>query len=699
MQFHSPYMKFRLCPLIMAYTVAISLVLPAIAGESTATPSTAAPAAPADTSDASTSQTKAQPKKTKPLQAAGQLELEEYKKTKTIEINASQSKLFLIKNRIFRTSAGDVGIAEPVVVGENTIILLGKAAGETTIQIWDDEGGEVNITVLVGHSQDRLNSLLHEGPIAAFDRLMEQRANGSGSSKRRGKLELTKCADPREMGASNYQRKISAELEKLALILAEKSARPSAQQETQARQTATKAARPDADGKTRQDTLSFPGGETVVITSGFKTQKTSRSLDLIASQSRTFRSKNNIVRINTTDPSIAEPTAIEKNEFVLLGKAPGRTDFEIQDQLGNTLALDLRVEKRFGRLLSTFMIFGNFFKKHLDGRRNTAPFPPVAVNPLELFEQEPSETITLKPDQAQFYNSSHSLVRIALADPGNVEPLMLSATQIALIGKRPGRTTVFLWDDVGNLGALDLQVTKATSTTKANRNGSESGKTVASRNASNQQSLPATPQISANKTNTKSDSTASSSRHECEIWTGSKKDVASLVLGNDQLCNNDYTATGFPDRDALIALNNEAVKAINTTNYARAIELLEKALDWSPHYKTALVNLGIAYNNFGLSLQNKPAEAIPYFHRALYLDASNETTQENLNGLIRKLGKDPDSFSDRVALGDEATNHGDTKGSIIEYEAALKLKDEPEVRAKLNEALKKVQNSFRKPKS
>lgn len=690
MQFHSPYMKFRLCPLIMAYTVAISSVLPAIA-----VPGTAAPAAPTDASAAETRAAKAHAQKPKTLQLAGQLELEEYKKTKTIEINVSQSKLFLIKNRIIRTSAGDVGIAEPVVVGESTLILLGKAAGETTIQIWDDEGGEVNITVLVDHSPDRLNSLLHEGPTAAFDRLMEQRANGSKSSKRRGRLELTKCADPREESASNYQRKISAELEKLSQILAEKSARPSAHQETQAPQTATKAARLDADGKTRQDTLSFPGGETVVITSGFKTQKTSRSLDLIASQSRTFRSKNNIVRINTTDPSIAEPTAIEKNEFVLLGKAPGRTDFEIQDQLGNTLALDLRVEKRFGRLLSTFMIFGNFFKKHLDGRRNTAPFPPVAVNPLELFEQKPYETITLQPYQAQFYNSSHSLVRVALADPGNVEPLMLSATQIALIGKRPGRTTVFLWDDVGNVGALDLQVTKATSATKTDRNGSESGKIIASRNVSNQQSLTATPQISANETNTQSDSTASSSRHECEIWTGSKKDIASLVLGNDQLCNNNYTATGFPDSDALIALNNEAVKAINTTNYAQAIELLEKALDWSPHYKIALVNLGIAYNNFGLSLQNKPAEAIPYFHRALYLDASNQTTQENLNGLIRKLGKDPDSFSDRVALGDEATNRGDTKGSIIEYEAALKLKEDPTVRAKLAAALMSLKQTKR----
>jgi tetratricopeptide (TPR) repeat protein len=274
---------------------------------------------------------------------------------------------------------------------------------------------------------------------------------------------------------------------------------------------------------------------------------------------------------------------------------------------------------------------------------------------------------------------------------------MLSATQIALVGKRPGRTSVFLWDDVGNVGALDLQVTKATNSTKADKIGSESGKTIASRNVSSQQSLPAKQQISADKANPPSDSTASSSssrsRHECEIWTGSKKDIASLVLGKDQLCNNDYAATGFPDRDALIALNNEAVKAINSTNYARAIELLERALEWSPQYKTALINLGIAYNNFGLSLQNKPAEAIPYFHRAIYLDASNETTQENLNGLIRKLGKDPDSFSDRVALGDEATSHGDTKGSIIEYQAALKLKEEPSVRAKLAAAIANLKKS------
>jgi hypothetical protein len=53
----------------MAYTVAISSVLPAIAGESTATPSTAASA---DASDASTSATR-QPEKPKPQQAAGQL--------------------------------------------------------------------------------------------------------------------------------------------------------------------------------------------------------------------------------------------------------------------------------------------------------------------------------------------------------------------------------------------------------------------------------------------------------------------------------------------------------------------------------------------------------------------------------------------------------------------------------------------------
>lgn len=660
MQNRSQYFKCHPLPLIMAYTVAISSALPAIA-----VPNTLGKAGPGDTAgtaDASSSEIKVNPKEAKPLQATGQLELEEYKKTKTIEVNASQSKLFLTKNRIIRTSAGDVGIAEPVVVGENTLILLGKAAGETTIQVWDDEGGEAHITVLVGHSPDKLNSLLHEGPSAALDHLMEQRADGSESSKRRGKLELTKCADPREESRNDYQQKISAELERLSQILAERAAPPSAQQMTPAQTTGSIASRPNTESKPREDTLGFPGGETAVIASGFRTQKTSRTIELIASQSRTFRSKNNITKLITTDPRIAEPTAFKENEFVLLGKAPGRTDFEIQDQLGNSLALDLRVEKRFARLLSTFMIFGNFIKKHLDGRKNNSAFPAVAVSSLELFEQKPAEIISLTPYQPQFYNSTHSFVRIALADPGYVEPLMLSATQIALIGKRVGRTTMFLWDDAGNIGAFQLQVKKTKQP------------------------------ITADKANASCDFKASPKRHECEVWTGSKKDVVSLVCGNDQLCKNDYITRGFPDRDALIALNNEAVKAINATNYARAIELLERALEWSPQYEIARTNLGIAYNNFGLSLQNKPAEAIPYFHHAIFLDASNNTSKENLNGLLRKLGKDPSSFSDRVALGDKAASQGDTKGSIVEYEAALELKEDQSVRESLKKARQKLKS-------
>lgn len=667
--------------LIMAMSFALSSGAPAAA----ATGDDPIPGEATKTGKAYTEETKtttvASEQPQSKLPSAGTLELEEYKKIQPIEVNASQSKLFLIKNKIVRTSIADPGIAEPVVLAENVLVLLGKAPGETTLEIWDDMGGEVHMDVIVNHNSGPLHSLFLETPTSLFEFLRRQRSKRSKESISRGKLEIKECVDPRESKDNIYLGQIAEGL----LALSNAVAKPITTYTALAPGTQPAGKKATAKRpifKPTVDTLSVPGGQTIVITSGFKTNKTTRTLDLFASQSRTFKTKQNLAKLTTTDPAITEPIAISKNEFVLLGKVPGRTTFEMQDIFGNTLATDLNVKKQHGRLLSTLMSFSTIFTKSLNSQRHTAPIPAVVVNELELCEQIPTETITLKPNQPKFFTSRHSLVRTSLADPGHVEKVMLSANQLALIGKRPGRTTVFLWDDAGNLGALNLLVTRDATPEQAAPKSNESN---------SPQNIPPRQKAPSNNESGRSDSMASSSRIESEIWTGSKKDVISLFIGNGQDCGD--SSSGFTDTDALIRLNNEAVIAINATDYARAIELLEKALKWSPTYKTARVNLAIAYNNFGLTLQNKPAAAIPYFHRAIWLDASNETTQQNLNGLMHKLGKDPDSFSDRVALGDEATSHGDTKGSIIEFEAALKMKEDPAVRAKLSEAIKALEKS------
>src|SRR5580658_8427582 len=48
--------------------------------------------------------------------ATAEMDLYEFKKTLTFEVNASQSKLFKIQNKIVRTSIADPSIAEPVVL-------------------------------------------------------------------------------------------------------------------------------------------------------------------------------------------------------------------------------------------------------------------------------------------------------------------------------------------------------------------------------------------------------------------------------------------------------------------------------------------------------------------------------------------------------------------------------------------------------
>jgi tetratricopeptide (TPR) repeat protein len=140
-----------------------------------------------------------------------------------------------------------------------------------------------------------------------------------------------------------------------------------------------------------------------------------------------------------------------------------------------------------------------------------------------------------------------------------------------------------------------------------------------------------------------------------------------------------------------VDLNNQGVRALEAQNYPLAFQKLEAAVKQDPSYKKASSNLGIAYNNYGLGLaKNKQySEAIKYFHKAFYLDPTNLVTKKNLGIVISNLSRDPNSFQDRVDLGDEARKQArtpqDWAGPIVEYQAALMIKDDPGVREKLGD--------------
>jgi Flp pilus assembly secretin CpaC len=97
-----------------------------------------------------------------PPVVSGTVDLEEFKPSNTIELKVSQSRTFKLRNKIIRTSISDPAIAEPVVVSENQMVLLGKAPGGTTLVIWDDAGNSVAIDVKVARDYTGLQAMLRE---------------------------------------------------------------------------------------------------------------------------------------------------------------------------------------------------------------------------------------------------------------------------------------------------------------------------------------------------------------------------------------------------------------------------------------------------------------------------------------------------------------------------------------------------------
>ncbi len=157
--------------------------------------------------------------------------------------------------------------------------------------------------------------------------------------------------------------------------------------------------------------------------------------------------------------------------------------------------------------------------------------------------------------------------------------------------------------------------------------------------------------------------------------------------------------------DEAIELNNEAVAAQNRTyswknhrivgsapnlkdrDYQNIIDKFEAARKLDPASDLVRVNLGRAYNNFGLFLgarEKKWSESLKQLHHAAYLEPGNVTTVQDLDGVINcGFGMNPKSFVSRTKLGDQARTNNDLFGAVVEYRAALKLKNTAPIHKKL----------------
>lgn len=69
--------------------------------------------------------------------------------------------------------------------------------------------------------------------------------------------------------------------------------------------------------------------------------KSTNTVDLIVSKSRTFRLKNKIIRISISDPTIAEAIVVNEKDIVLLGKKPGVCSLSIWDDKGGYTRMNM----------------------------------------------------------------------------------------------------------------------------------------------------------------------------------------------------------------------------------------------------------------------------------------------------------------------------------------------------------------------
>lgn len=139
-----------------------------------------------------------------------------------------------------------------------------------------------------------------------------------------------------------------------------------------------------------------------------------------------------------------------------------------------------------------------------------------------------------------------------------------------------------------------------------------------------------------------------------------------------------YVFTSIGSMLALLISCSSSCGAENSANsippkYVKVLTKCEQQLKQAPDNLALRKKLASQYIKLAQSLKSDPYEAIRFLHKADMLTPGDPTVEDNLSEIIRKMGKNPLSFSDRAEIGRLARKKADFITAIGEYLQALQI--------------------------
>jgi tetratricopeptide (TPR) repeat protein len=146
----------------------------------------------------------------------------------------------------------------------------------------------------------------------------------------------------------------------------------------------------------------------------------------------------------------------------------------------------------------------------------------------------------------------------------------------------------------------------------------------------------------------------------------------------------------FGDLQRSCNLTYDGIYALIDRQPEDAISVLDQAMELDPGCPIVVSNLAIAFNNLAIQNADHPKSALKALHQAQALAPWNPIIRTNIEGVLRIMGQDPKSFQTRVKLAKDCFDLHDYLGALVEYRAALKLRDDSNVKSMLHTVAQKL---------